>query len=181
MFLSILYFALQKEKIGIRYMRNQKPDKIKRSIIIQDFNKGVLRMLDLQCFIQSLKVTWMSRLFKSTSSSWIDIFEQWVCPIYKITKFGPTCCKHVTNAITNKFLFEVLQTWADFCDKTPLKTENDVLSSPLWYNCSKSYSFQHGSKKVKCVGDITDITVNSLIVTVWRKIQYKTIKFFRDL
>ena len=123
------------------YMRNQKPDKIKRSIIIQDFNKGGLRMLDLQCFIQSLKVTWMSRLFKSTSSSWIDIFEQWVCPIYKITKFGPTCCKHVTNAITNKFLIEVLQTRADFCDKTPLKTENDVLSSPLWYNCSKNYSF----------------------------------------
>ena len=163
------------------YMRNQKPDKIKRSIIIQYFNKGGLRMLDLQCFIQSLKVTWMSRLFKSTSSSWIDIFEQWVCPIYKITKFGPTCCKHVTNAITNKFWIEVLQTWADFCDKTPLKTENDVLVSPLWYNFSKSYSFQHGSKKVKCVGDIIDRTVNSLIVTVWRKIQYKTIKCFRDL
>ena len=139
-------------------------------------------MLDLQCFIQSLKVTWMSRLFKSTSSSWIDIFEQSVCPIYKITKFGPTCCKHVTNAITNKFWIEVLQTWADFCDKTPLKTENYVLSSPLWYNCSISSEklfFPTRFKKVKCVGDIIDRTVNSLIVTVWRKIQYKTINFFR--
>ena len=107
-------------------------------------------MLDLQCFIQSLKLAWMSRLLKSTSSSWIDIFEQSVCPIYKITKFGPTWCKHVSSAITNKFWIEVLQTWADFCDKIPLKTENDVLSSPLWYNCNilmKSYSFLHGSKR----------------------------------
>ena len=59
-------FIKQINSLLFGYLWNQKPDKIKRSIIIQDFNKGGLRMLDLQYFIQSLKLTWMSRLFKST-------------------------------------------------------------------------------------------------------------------
>ena len=69
-------FIKEIDSLLFGYLWNQKPDKIKRSIIIQDFNKGGLGMLDLQCFIQSLKLTWMTRLLKSTSSSWIDSCEQ---------------------------------------------------------------------------------------------------------
>ena len=48
----------------------------------------------------------------------------------------------------------------DFCDKIPIKTENDVLLSPLWYNCNISNEklfFPTWFKKgVECVGDIID-------------------------
>ena len=89
-----------------------------------------------------------------------------MCPIYKITKFGPTWCKPVSNVMTNKFWIEVLQTWPNFCDKIPLKTENDVLSSPIWYNSNISNEklfFPTWFKKgVECVGDVIDSNCNCL-------------------
>ena len=41
------------------FIWDNKPDKIKRSLIKQDKNKGGLNLADLDTFIDSLKITWI--------------------------------------------------------------------------------------------------------------------------
>ena len=41
---------------------NAKCDKIKRAVVIQEYRKGGLKMLDINKFIMSLKCSWIKRL-----------------------------------------------------------------------------------------------------------------------
>ena len=47
-------------------------DKIKRSTLYRDYKNGGLRMINLECFLNSLKASWMKRIFndESTSTLW---------------------------------------------------------------------------------------------------------------
>ena len=47
-------------------------------------------MVNIECFIESLKLTWMNRLFKSESQTWLQIFEKTISPIAKLALYGST-------------------------------------------------------------------------------------------
>ena len=49
------------------FLRDSKPDKIARNIIIQDYPNGGLKMIDIECFVNSLKASWVKRLKLSYS------------------------------------------------------------------------------------------------------------------
>jgi len=53
-----------------RYIRNGKPDKVKRNTLIGDFEKGRLKMIDIESYFISLKESWVSRLTDSKCSNW---------------------------------------------------------------------------------------------------------------
>ena len=80
-----------------KYLWGGKPDKIKRGYVTLDYNEGGLRMVNLQNHIQSLKLTWMTRLFTSIKSEWLRFFETVISPVRKITKFGYGWCKHLVK------------------------------------------------------------------------------------
>ena len=42
-----------------------KPDKIKRSTLIQNYEKGGIKMINIENFIMSLKVTWIKKILDS--------------------------------------------------------------------------------------------------------------------
>ena len=44
------------------YLWNGGPDKIKRSVVIQNYDRGGLRMIDVDSSINSLKLTWLRRM-----------------------------------------------------------------------------------------------------------------------
>ena len=46
-----------------KYLWKNGPDKVKRSIVIQNYDKGGMRMVDVENFIYSLKLTWVRRIF----------------------------------------------------------------------------------------------------------------------
>ena len=39
------------------------PAKIKKTVVIKDYSEGGLKMVNIACFIRSLKCTWMRRMF----------------------------------------------------------------------------------------------------------------------
>ena len=48
---------------------DNKPEKIKRNALIQNYEAGGIKMVDIRKFIQSLKITWIKRLLDPNSNS----------------------------------------------------------------------------------------------------------------
>ena len=47
------------------FIWNSKPDKIKRSTLIQNYEKGGIKMIHIEKFIMSLKVRWIKKILDS--------------------------------------------------------------------------------------------------------------------
>ena len=54
-----------------------KRDKIKRSTISKKLSEGGLNMIDIDCYIDSLKATWVPR-FLNASGKWIDVLHHYM-------------------------------------------------------------------------------------------------------
>ena len=50
------------EKIFYKFLWNGKKDKIKRSIIINEYEEGGLKMPNIQSFYKALKMSWLDKL-----------------------------------------------------------------------------------------------------------------------
>jgi hypothetical protein len=58
-------------QIAFEFIWHGKPDKVKRTTVIADYDEGGLKMLDVQCFINAQKVMWVKRLLaKKDEGSW---------------------------------------------------------------------------------------------------------------
>ena len=55
------------EKIMYAFIWDNNPEKIKRNTLIQKYEAGGIKMVDLRKFIQSLKITWIKRLLDQTA------------------------------------------------------------------------------------------------------------------
>ena len=96
------------------FLWNNKPDKISRNQIIQDYKYGGLRMIDIESFIDGLKSTWVKRILYQKQSI--------ICVLYKnmLKTFGSDAIfegnfRHNDidkMGIKSKFLTNVLQAWS---------------------------------------------------------------------
>ena len=50
------------EKKCFKFIWNGKPDKVKRNLIINSYERGGLQMMDIKSYFIALKATWVSRL-----------------------------------------------------------------------------------------------------------------------
>jgi len=58
-----------------QFLWDNKPEKIAREKIIQDYCHGGLKMLDIDKFIQSLKCSWIKRLKFQPNSKFAQLYE----------------------------------------------------------------------------------------------------------
>ena len=114
------------------FIWDNKPDKIKRVLLCQDYKIGGLKMTNLECFIQSLKLTWINRLLKCGTSPWGILFEETVSCVKKISCFGIQWFKHLVSKSQNQFWKDVFLAWIII--SRPVKSNIDFISSVLWYN-----------------------------------------------
>ena len=49
------------------YLWNIGPDKIKRTVVVQNYQDGCLRMINVDIFIKTLKLTWLRRILLKDS------------------------------------------------------------------------------------------------------------------
>ena len=69
------------EKMMYDFIWDGKPDKTKREILTSDYDKGGLRMIDIEKFIWSLKISWVKRILQTESNSLLkhlyeNVFKQ---------------------------------------------------------------------------------------------------------
>ena len=57
------------------FLWNNKGDKIKRSVMINDYDKGGLKMVDITLFNKSLKTNWIKKYLDCNRGKWKEFFE----------------------------------------------------------------------------------------------------------
>ena len=58
-----------------KFIWESKPDKIKRSTIMQDYKNGGLRMINIDYFIWALKAGWVKRIFDDSNKGiWKEFY-----------------------------------------------------------------------------------------------------------
>ena len=126
------------EQVFFKFIWNDKTDKISRSQIVQDYPDGGLKMVHLESYVKSLKVTWLRRiLLSSPTSSLITIFnETCQCELSSLLQFGPEYPKQLAKKCNNLFWKELLNAFSEFL-YIVLKNSNQQ-DHPLWFNSNIS-------------------------------------------
>ena len=116
------------------YLWNRGPDKIKRSLVIQNYDNGGLRMIDLDSFISSLRLTWFRRMLTTPNKYFTKILNRYPI-ILECFKYGSQFIteRKLTN-INNNFWKDILITFKTFIDLVKPSNFNELMNIPLWGN-----------------------------------------------
>ena len=90
-------------------------DKTTRLSVINEYEKGGLKMIDLETMIKSLRLAWLKRIFSVNVCAWKDYIR------HQLKHFGGLVLFHCNynvkdHPIPSQFYAEMLQWWAEFRD-----------------------------------------------------------------
>lgn len=123
------------------FIWNSKPDKIKRNKLVQNYDSGGLRMVEVSAFIKSLKASWLKRLYWSKANlTWADYVKSMWPPIEKLICFGSDRLNDESRKgdFKNRFWNDVLGSWAYFCASVKLEP-SQLLTETLWFSDHTKY------------------------------------------
>ena len=120
------------------FLWNDKGDKIKRNVMINDYSEEGLKMIDIASFNRSLKATWIKRyLDKENCGRWKSFFD------LQLEKYGGEVIltgnldiKDSRNVIkvSDPFLKEILEIWSEVKYEERIISDYHFRTLPLWYN-----------------------------------------------
>ena len=154
------HFCKSFTKMLYDFLWDNKPDKIKRIQILQDYKNGGLRMVNIENFIHSLKLTWIKRLFVGKNSPWVLLSQVSISDINNLIVYGSEwgCNTIKKNTGMNQFWKDVLLSWVKYSNKVKMENNSDILAAPIWYNPDISQTtlffpqwFKHG---ITYIGDL---------------------------
>ena len=70
-------------------MWGDKPDRVKRRNITQSYQKGGLKMINIDFFVKAMKSTWIRRLVMSQNSQWATLFQNQCCSVKRLPDYSP--------------------------------------------------------------------------------------------
>ena len=123
------------QQIFFKFLWNDKPDKIKRNVVINEYEKGGLKMPHVLSFCYSLKMSWINKLLDPLNvPPWktllIEEYEKfgaenlWLMPGY--------CIKNISSHF-NVFWKDIFHIWSILCEEST-DTAQGILSQPIWFN-----------------------------------------------
>ena len=105
--------------------------KIKKSVVIKQYDEGGLRMVNLQAFIEALKLTWIRRLL-NTDRKWQDFIKLDI-EVEKLLSCNTEYLVENIKKMKNSFWIDVLKSFIKFNRKNTLD-EEDILKTPIFHN-----------------------------------------------
>ena len=114
-----------------RFLWNNKV-KIKRNVVIKQYLEGGLKMVNLNAFIDALKLTWIRRIF-NTDSKWQDFIKLHI-ECQKLIGCSAQYIKKRIDNIKNTFWVDVLNSFLKFNDKLKITDEESVIKCPIFHN-----------------------------------------------
>ena len=146
-------------KLLYKFLWNGKGDSIKRSEMVNNYENGGLKMLDIKTFNCSLKSIWIKTYLDNSDGKWKRYFDYYLLKHGGKTIFSGNLnmndVKHLN--IKDEFLFEVLNIWVKINYK---EFREDFLSSPLWHNSSikvANHPIFFKEWSTKCINYVKDL------------------------
>ena len=146
-----------------KYLWEQKPDKVKRDVITQDYSEGGLRMINFQFMFKSLKAMWIKRMMTNTNANWLLYIKS----LIDINLSDFIKCNLNPNKIPNsipKFYKQVFSAWAEIKDqmydyKSPWEIRRQFIFYNKYITAGQTYYNKHWrsnlySKNIKCIHDV---------------------------
>ena len=126
-------------------------DRIKRDTLMQEYDKGGLKMITLKNYMLALKSTWIRRLIVN-SSKYVSIFETMYTKINDLINQGLEFTKRLKRNKNIIFWNDVLNSWIEICNKQNETKSEEIGSINIWNNkditIAKTDSFTgDGTKK----------------------------------
>ena len=159
----------RKETIMYKFIWDGKPDKIKPEILIQNYGKGGLKMIDIKTFIKVLKISWIKRITQTSETSMLSQIY-----LSKLKKYGGKlffeCNLSKSDAenlnITHNFFKEILIEWciensrSTICNcgnevlwnNTNIKADNNTIFYSDWHNKGIVYMKDSEHHRQNCFG-----------------------------
>ena len=121
------------QKNFLQFIWQSGTDRVKRDLLMQEYNIGGLKMTNLKNYICALKSTWIRRLILN-DSKYKTMFEANYSNIKEIVNRGLEFVRKMLNDKTNKFWNDVLGSWIEICNKQYPTNVEDVLLTNIWDN-----------------------------------------------
>ena len=125
------------QTVFFNFIWNGKIDKVKREILINDYDEGGLKVPDIFSYCKALKISWIKRYIDPFNfSDWKKLLTDKIETMggdkfWGLTKQG---LKLVSSKIQfGHFWTNVIHIWADLQENFTAAPET-ILSQPLWYN-----------------------------------------------
>ena len=109
-------FFYKLRKIIENFLWNNKPPKIKYSVLINSIEMGGLKLLDPFSFCNALKISWVKRILEKTPCKWKTLIDDQLSSVGGniIWKCNYNTKDKCLQKISNKFLRNVLEAWCLF-------------------------------------------------------------------
>jgi hypothetical protein len=124
-------FLKELENTIFEFLWNGKRNKIKKSTLYSCYNEGGLKMINVNSFLASLKISNLRRLMRDPKDSFIgSVYEK----LLDINKFGGEFANVLLSEIKNDFWHDVLKHYKNYCNKCRPKNVHEFLSENIFYN-----------------------------------------------
>ena len=120
-----------------KFLWDGKGDKIKRTVVINDYQEGGIKMLDIKSFNSALKATWIPKyLDVNNKGKWKIVFKYWLSRIQKENIFTYNLSRKDAQAINvdDNFLQELIEIWAEVNFQGKLRSLKEFEEQTLWHN-----------------------------------------------
>ena len=124
-------FISQLNQLMYSFIWDDKPHKISKRQITNNYIEGGLQMINIENYIMSQKLVWIKRLFTS-ESPWVKLLAS-TTNVERLYNFGPLWSKYLSERTANIFWKEVFNAWYTFLTRLPV-CHSETLTVPLWYN-----------------------------------------------
>ena len=104
------------------------PDRIKREVLVKEYNEGGLKMTCIKSILQAQKIKCVTRLFTSNSIGWKNICLELLSPVGGEYIFYCNFDMKYLNIEVSKWFKEILETWSLLNRKT------DTANQCIWNN-----------------------------------------------
>ena len=130
------------QKNFFHFIWQSETDRIKREILMQEYDRGGLKMINLKNYICALKSTWIRRLL-ANDSKYVSVFESKYTKIKDLINRGLEFTKGLIINKNNIFWNDVLESWIHICNKQNQTKPDKIGSTNIWNN--KDITIAHSS------------------------------------
>ena len=105
--------------------------------MIKNYYDGGCKIVHLDSFIKSLKLSWIKKTFFSNNygASWKSLFyTTYKTDDNKLISMGNMYATTLIKSFKNNFWNDTLLAYREFQSKVKSENINDILALPLWYN-----------------------------------------------